>query len=255
MAKTKSLPKERLYQHKSKAAPINYRALKIDVNGELVEEISQSLEKRVVKGYLVQWGVRNMYGEKFVKGCFAKSIQEHGPDSNAAYKIKFLNQHRQNEPCALMSVLREDDFGLYFETMPFDDVSWANNLLTQIRSGTINNLSIGFDFIWDKIEFDDDDDSLVVIEARLFEGSAVSIPADMTTYIVRNVAGFAEIHDRIDNFIAALPKKNQMEARELFSLQKSLINTEPQKKKLDALRKNKPIKKKEIDYNYLLKNI
>lgn len=255
MKLSKSQLKERLQLLKRSAAPINYRALSVNEFGELVSDFNQSLDDRIVKGYLVQWGVRNLYGEKFVKGCFSKSIREHGPGTNAPYQIKFLNQHKQSEACSLFKVLKEDDFGLYFETVPLDDVPWANELLIQLRSGTINNFSIGWDYVWDKIEWDDKDDSLIIIEGILFEGSAVTIPADLTTYRVRSLEDVEDLHDEIDKFISILPRKDRIQARKLFALQKSLIDLKPLEQRKKALQeRDKPAKKK-LDLNYIYKNI
>lgn len=247
--------KQKVKNLKRSAAPINYRSLSVDQFGKLVTDYSESLDKRIVKGYLVIWNTRNSFGEKFIKGCFAKSIQEHGPNATSNYKIKFLNQHKQSEACALFKVLREDETGLYFETVPLDDVPWANELLTQLRSGTINNFSIGFDYVWDKIEYDDKDDSLVMIEAILMEGSAVTIPADMGTYAVRGMIDLADLHDAIENFINVLPRANRLQARKLFADQKSLIPKQPLEQRATTLNKDKPTKKKAINVNYILNNV
>jgi uncharacterized protein len=247
---------QRLQKLKSTAPPISFRALSVNEFGELVD-VKADLDKRIVKGYLVIWGVRNLYGEKFVKGCFAKSIREHGPGTNSAYQIKFLNQHRQDQACALFSVLKEDDTGLYFETAPLDPVEWADNLLIQLNSGTINNFSIGWDWVWDKIEWDDEDESLVIIEGILFEGSAVSIPADMNTFRVRSAEDVAVIHDEIEDFINTLPRKDRIQARKLFALQKSLIDLEPliDKNKTALKERDKPTEKGKINLRYIINNL
>src|SRR5688572_11337305 len=108
----------KILEAKKRALPLNRRALSVNEYGELATVENTDLDKRIVKGYLVLWGKRNYYNEKFVKGCFAKSIREHGPGTTAAYEIKFLNQHLQREPLSLFAVLKEDDIGLYFETVP-----------------------------------------------------------------------------------------------------------------------------------------
>lgn len=250
--------KERISQLKKRAGHIAYRSLEVNQNGVLVET---DLDRRVVKGYLVQWGNKNMYGEKLIKGSCAKSIAERGPDSQAKYKITFFWQHDECDPLALFAVLKEDDYGLYFETMPLDDVPNADRALKQIKSGTINQFSIGFYYIWDKIEYDEKDDSLVLLEVDLIEGSVVSVGADDGTYAIRaGIASYADLHDEIDLFINILPRKDRLQARKLFTLQKSLVTAE--ERSLAELGKHKPaekgkkkIKKRGLNLNFITENL
>lgn len=195
-----------------------------------------------------------MHGEKFIKGCFAKSIQERGPGSNSNYEIKFFNQHNQSDPLSLFETIKEDEIGLYFRTRPLDDVASADRVLKQLRSGTLNNFSNGFNYIWDKVEWDDEDNSLVVIEARLFEISVVSIPSDMETYALRSAEDLEDLADDTEEFIKSLPRKSQLEARQLFARHKPLINNEPFEQRNKTLETNEPAESG-IDYNYLLTNI
>lgn len=234
-----------------RAAPINYATIDIQKNAKL--EIT---DDRVIKGYLIKWGSINHYNEMVIKGACAKSIKERGPNSTANYKITFLWQHKQDDPLAVFAVLREDDYGLYFETKPLDDVPNADRCIKQIKSGTLNQFSIGFDYIWDKIEWDDEKNCLVLLELELFEGSVVTIGADGGTYAIRSKQGMEDLHDDIEDFIKTLPKKDRLQARKLFALQKSLINLKPIEHRKKSLQEDKPTKKVKanVDYNYLNKN-
>lgn len=218
------------------------------VNGESL------LDKRVVEGYGVLWGQRNSHGEKFVKGAFSKAINDLGPKSNSAYKIKFRDRH--GKTCALFEELYEDEIGLFFRTMPLDDVSWANDVLTQLRSGSLNNFSIGFNHVWDKVEWDDDDDCLVCLEARLFEISVVDIPSDMSTYAIRSVEKEYLVDD-VEDFIASLPRSKQLEARKLFSICMTLQNEEQvdNNRSHSSLKSSHNTKKKKIDLSYIANKI
>lgn len=249
---------KRISELKQRSGHIAYRSLAVDQNGVLVET---DLDKRIIKGYLIQWGKKNFYGEKVIKGACAKSISERGPNSSAKYKITFLWMHDDTDPLALFATLKEDDYGLYFETMPLDDVPNADRCITQIRSGTLNQFSVGFYYIWDKIEWDDKDDSLVLKEIDLMEGSVVTIGADEGTYAIRSgKMTYEELHDEVDAFINTLPRKDRLQARRLFTLQKSLVATE--KRTRSELGKHKPPKKeaskkqgRKINYDFLTKNL
>lgn len=244
---------------KQTAGAINYNAVSVNQFGELekrgiLQNRANKLDERVVEGYGVIWGTRNSYGEKFIKGSFSKSIQERGPASTGAYQIKFLYQHYQTDPLSLFDVLEEDEIGLYFRTKPLDDVNQADRVLKQLRSGTLNNFSIGWNFVWDKIEWDDDDDSLIIKEAALYEISVVSIPSDMTTFAIRSKEDIEDLYDETEDFIKRLPRKEQLEARTLFARHKSLANFEPPAEVRKALESNKPVANG-IDYNKLLKKL
>jgi len=238
---------------KKRAGHIAYRSIEIGVDNR----IESDLDKRIIKGYLCKWGNRNQFGEKFVKGSCAKSINERGPQSQAKYKITFLWQHDMRDPLATFAVLKEDDYGLYFETNPLDPVPNADRTVLQIRSGTLNQFSIGFYYMWDKIEYDEADDSLMLLEIDFIEGSVVTLGADDETYAIRSGLITEEtLHDDIDDFINILPRKDRLEARRLFTLQKSLVVAQNTAER--ELRQRKPTEKKtskKINLNYITKNL
>lgn len=241
----------KILELKQRASAINYSSVSVNERGEL-EERESLLDQRIVEGYGVIWGSRNLHGEKFVKGCFAKSIKDNGPDSNSSYKIKFRDEH--GRACSLFAELIEDEIGLYFKTKPLDDVEWANDVITQLRSGTLNNFSIGFNFVWDKVEWDESDDSLVALEVRLMEISVVSVPSDMNTFAIRSIGGNEDIEEYIEDFITSLPRKYQLQARKIFAFQKSLINeNEPFEQRDTTLDNDEPTEA--INYNYLIENL
>jgi len=235
-------------QLRKTAPPIAY-------NNVVITERSSNLDKRIVEGYGVIWGVRNSHGEKVVKGAYSKSIKENGPGSDNPYQIKFRDEH--GKACGLFEELREDETGLYFRTKPLDDVQWANDLLTQLKSGTINNFSIGFRFLWDKLEWDDTDDSMIILEARLLEISAVAIPSDEATFAIRAQEEPEYLQEDTEDFILSLPKSRQLEARKIIARNISLATRQEPVKPIKVKppkKVAKPIKAK-VDYQYLIKNL
>lgn len=233
-------------------APINYSTLSIDELGELAER-KNLLNDRVIEGYGVIWGTINQHGERFVKGSFSKSIEDVGPDSTSPFKIKFSDRH--GKACSLMSQLKEDKTGLYFRTSPMDDVQWANDMLTQVRSGTINNFSIGFRHVWDKVEWDEEQDCLVVLEARLFEISGVDIPSDMTTFAKRHVFDLENVTSDVEEFIIKLPKDKQIEARKIFTRCMTLSDQEQPEQMRKALLESEKQSKVGLDLNYIINKL
>lgn len=241
---------KKIEEFKKRQTPISFA--NFEIAERKADNFESLLDKRIVSGYGVIWGAKNGHGEKFVKGAFARSITELGPNANSTYKIKFRDRH--GKACSLFAELVEDDIGLFFKTTPLDDVSWANDLLVQIRSGTINNFSIGFRFIWDKVEWDEEDDCLVIIEARLFEVSAVDVPSDTATYVCRSAEDHETLNDDIEEFIASIPKPRQLAARHILTRCMALAQEEQPDAKTRALQNDKQ-PKGGIDINYLFNNL
>jgi uncharacterized protein len=232
----------KIIERKSTALPINYVSTVIETRN------TSLLDQRIVEGYGNVWSQKNSHDEKFLKGCWTRSIAENGPTSEAHYKIKFRGRH--NNALALFDTLREDDIGLYFKTKPLDDIDEADDMLKQIRSGTINNFSTGFRYNWDKMEYDEETDTLIVKEARLFEISAVDIPSDLQTFAIRSNEPLEM--DEIEDFIQSLPKNKQLECRKLISQCLSIKSRESPRNNAEARTSEETT---ESIYSYLLKNI
>lgn len=266
-----------LREARLRALPINERSvMSVDDKGRLqqraadTETFEQALERRVIKGYAVIWGQKNLYGEIFARGAFDRSIRENGPESDAAYKIKFLAFHKCDEPLTLFARLFSDDVGLYFETKPLDEDEISDKVLMRVKSGALNNFSVGFDFMWDvpgSVEWNDTLGAVLVKEARLFEISVVSIPADMNTYVKRSLeqleADIFGLDKDIQAFINGLNKSKQLEARQLFARQKSLIQMPPKENaeaqteepRKVAAEERSADKAPKINYSYLINNL
>lgn len=238
---------------KKRAAPISYSSTTVDIDGKLSERTSL-LDQRIVEGYGCIWGQKNEHQERFFKGAFTRSIQENGPQSGAAYQLKFRDEH--GRAMGLFEIVKEDEVGLYFRTKPLDDVSWADDFLTQIRSGTINNFSNGFKYIFDdkSTVWNEKNQSIDIFNARLFEVSGVAIPSDMKTFAMRTMDS-EDLYELTEDFIKSLPRKNQLEARRIFAYHKSQQEIEAQSEQAKDLNKRSAVEKNSIDYNYLINSI
>lgn len=243
----------KILQLRKAEKPIEYSSVTVDNNGELQERESL-LDKRIVEGYALIWGSVNSHEERFVKGCCAKAIKEIGPGSNSPYQLKFRDEH--GRVCGLFETIKEDEIGLYFKTVPLDNVPWANNLLTQLKSRSINNFSIGFNHVWDKVEWDDLLDCLVCLEIRLMEISAVAIPSDSATYAIRSVETMEDVNEDVREFISLLPASKQIVAKKLFTRCFSL-SERPAGKPVDKPLVNKKAEKTRNNklYKSLLKKL
>lgn len=198
-------------------------------------KLKVDVDTRVIEGYLAVFGVRDSYGTVAVKGCFAKSINDRGPKSSAKNKIIHLYMHDIMEPVGQYTELYEDDYGLRFKCQVDDtgDGTRPDQVLKQTRSGTINQYSFGFDYVWEKMEFDEVRDAVLMFECDLYEGSSVTLkPANTETYTIRTQEDFtkrlAEIGVEAEEVLAGLGKKQQMEIRQLITRYKSLASYKPE---------------------------
>jgi uncharacterized protein len=225
------------------------------VNNSYTESDNElMIEDRRVKGYLAVFGTPDCYGTVFMKGCFTRSIQERGPKSSAKYKITFLNQHDQSDPLCVFDVLEEDDYGLYFEAN-IDEVECLDRILTQIRSGTLNQFSIGFNYIWEAVSVDEKTGILLLHEVELYEGSVVTIGANKDTYAIRGMEDSKEdLLKDTESFIKSIDRKKQLELRQLISRHISQSQVEPIEHRNTSLELRKPIEA-DVDYEYLLTNL
>lgn len=242
----------------------------VDAKGNLILE----KDTRVIRGYAIIWGDVNQHNERVHRGACAQSINAHGPASSSNYKIKFMDRH--GKALANVAVLKEDEVGLYFETAPLDNIRSADEVLTQLASGTLNNFSYGFDYVWDENKMKLDDAGVLnLFEIRLFEISIVDIPSGLETYAIRGLVapgvrganGEINLDEKevIDTFISKLPKKYALEARKVFAFQrKTLLETSRSKPALgnpksrnktkESKSKGNPqAKKQAVDYKFLLK--
>jgi HK97 family phage prohead protease len=202
---------------------------------------------RIVKSYHCMFNEVDDRGTVFLPGAFKRSIEERGPKSTAKYKITVLWMHDQRDPIGLPTVLEERDAGLYAE-WEADDVPNGDRAVKQIRSGTINNFSFGFNPIWDKMEYNEKLDVIEIREVELLEISPVTIGANMNTYAVRGTG--LEDEDLIEDtedFIRSIPRRQQLELRNLIDRHILLA----QRTKNDKSEKSGS----GIDYKYILEKL
>lgn len=212
-------------------------------------------DDREIKQYFAIWGVPDDYGTQPVKGCFAKSISERGPGSSAPNKIVVLNQHDQKCPLCLPTELLEDEIGLYGRYTPDPDIEENDTLVKRVKRGTINGGSYGFNYVWDKMEYDDKTDTIMMIDTILYEVSPVTIPSQLGTKVIRSVRGGVDdkfLEEETEELIKQLPRKYHLELRSLISRHISLAKTQPNKQSRNSLKTSKPKQRGEIDYSYLI---
>jgi HK97 family phage prohead protease len=196
-----------------------------------VKELSYNGESRTISGYAAVFNNRDKAGDILLKGCFAKSIQDRGPESQANDKIIMLWQHDQHEPIGKISVLTEDEKGLYFEAV-IDDVERGNQAIKQLESGTLNQFSIGYSYVWEKCEYDQERDAFIVKEVVLYEISVVSIGCNGETEYLglksESIDPYEELKNEIESAIKGLPIRKKEEIQTLVRKALSLGQFKPE---------------------------
>ena len=193
-----------------------------------------SKDSRTVSGYLAAFGNIDGDGDMLIKGCFAKSISDRGPASSTARKIAYLYHHDMSRPLGRFTELKEDDKGLYFEA-ELDNIQLANETLEQYISGTLNQHSIGFRYVWDKCEADQIGGQMVLIcrELQLFEGSVVTLGANENTpFLGLKRENFEETNQQLltefETLILGLDAIKQYQIRSIFSKMIALSEAKPE---------------------------
>lgn len=224
-----------------------------------VDETESTVTDEPIKAYHCIFGKPDDYGTVFEKGAFKRSIKERGPASQAKYKITVLYMHDLKDPLCLPSVIKEDEIGLYSEWLPDPESPNATRTIGQIRRGTINNFSFGFNYLWNEnaMKYDSKTDLIHVFDCELLELSPCTIGAQVETYAVRGANGIYEDNTLIaetDAFIKSIPRHQQLQLRELFDRHISLTKfTALELRQKDG--EDETPKATGLDFSYLLKNL
>lgn len=128
----------------------------------------------IVTGYFTSWGTVDSDGERFAEGAFDDSIARNGPEADNT-RIKQLYQHDIRQILGVPKVLKQDGFGLYFET-EIIETSLGQDVLKMYRADALEH-SVGF--IRRKEE--EIEGVNVIKEAELMEGSSVTWGANPDT--------------------------------------------------------------------------
>lgn len=151
-------------------------------------------EKHVIRVKFASFGNKDSAGDILVKGCFAKSINERGPQSDTNRKIAFLWQHDIYDPIGKVLEIEELDDGAYatVQLSNFDAVPNAKRAWYQLNDGDINQFSFGYQYMWDKMEYIEEEDAFLVKEVVLHEISVVTLGCNERTEYMGAVKGLAE---------------------------------------------------------------
>lgn len=224
-----------------------------------VIEVVVDEASRTAKFYAAIWGNIDDAQDILLKGCCSRSVQARGPEAKTNRKIKFLYQHDTKVPLGLPSELKEDDKGLYVEC-PIDEIPKGDDVITQLKSGTLNQFSIGYNYVWDKCEWSEVDDpdepgqktyALVCKEIELFEVSVVTFACNEETEFLgmkdsQIKSHKNQLHRDTEALLKQLSPDMEIQFRQLISKHIALAQINPDASPL--VKRDPPKPKKSVDF-------
>ena len=122
-----------------------------------------------VEGYASLFGEIDQARDMVMRGAFAATLAQRG-----VHRIPMLFQHDPSEPVGVWLELREDSRGLFARGRLIPEVARGRELLSLLRAGAIDGLSIGFRTVKGAIDARTRVRRLVAVD--LWEISIVTFP-------------------------------------------------------------------------------
>lgn len=162
-------------------------------------------EKGIVTGYFSAFGNVDSDNDMIMPGAYKKTLSENGN------RIKHLWQHDVRYPLSKPSVIKEDSYGLYFES-EISKTSYGKDVLQLYKDGVIDEHSVGF-----KTEKKQQKNGYTEItEIRLWEGSTVTFGANPNTpFTGMKGASIEDVITKMDNVWKAF-RNGKFENEEIF---------------------------------------
>jgi HK97 family phage prohead protease len=134
-------------------------------------------KKGIVTGYFSHFDSIDSDGDIIKKGAFQKTIQENGPLSKKP-RIKHLLNHDPSQPLGVLTELKEDNYGLYYESK-LGSHSLGQDFVKMVESGLIQEHSIGFQTMkynqikpWNEVK--PGEAARELTDLKLYEGSSLT---------------------------------------------------------------------------------
>ena len=191
------------------------------------KETHIDMSARTIEGYAATWDL-DQTNDIIHPGAFTKTIDE----GFLSKKIKMLWQH--DRPLGMPMEMAEDSIGLYVKGK-VNRTRLGDDALEDMRTETVNQMSIGFSIPQNKSGFDAETGVRNIFEVKLFEFSPVTFPANEAAHILA-------VKSLQEQFLIAKSKgvnpKDSAELSRLFGELKALVDVkEPLK---DTLIIDKP---------------
>lgn len=207
----------------------------------------------IVKGYGSYFNNVDSDNDIITQGAYSKTLKENG------HRVRYVNQHRIDQPLGKFSELGENQDGLYF-VAEIPKTRLGSDVLLLMKSGVITENSVGIVPIVKAMR---PDGIRELKEVKLYEISAVTLAANPMAMITdaKGEVNYDLISKRFDALNSVIKKENVSDElgyaieSELMKL-KSLFEeiTQPVEETTEPIVEEKADNTSEI-YNYLLKSL
>ncbi len=131
----------------------------------------------IIKGMGSVFGNVDSDGDIMEKGAFTKTLQE----SSHKGRIKYLYQHRLDQPIGVFKEINETTKGLEFVAQIALKTKLGEDVFEMMKAGLLTENSVGFKTI--KQEYDKKSKLNYIKEVKLYEISAVTLAANPLAFI------------------------------------------------------------------------
>ena len=167
----------------------NYKSFELEVK-------DVDAKNGVVAGYFSAFGMVDSDGDIIMPGSFKRSIQDWGVEGKQ--RIKHLLNHNPSQPLGKLTVLKEDSYGLYYESK-IGTHQLGKDFIKMVESGLIGEHSIGFKTLREQKGADANE----IYDVMLFEGSSLTAwGANENTPLIgmKGMKNIEKIQDQIKSF-------------------------------------------------------
>jgi HK97 family phage prohead protease len=167
----------------------NYKSFELEVK-------DVDTKNGVVAGYFSAFGMVDSDGDIIMPGSFKRSIQDWGVEGKQ--RIKHLLNHNPSQPLGKLTVLKEDGYGLYYESK-IGTHQLGKDFIKMVESGLIGEHSIGFKTLREQKGTEANE----IYDVMLFEGSSLTAwGANENTPLIgmKGMKNIEKIQDQIKAF-------------------------------------------------------
>lgn len=146
----------------------------------------------IVTGYFSAFDNVDSDNDIIRRGAFKRSLEEWFPKG----RIKHLMNHDPSQPLGVIQELKEDDYGLYYESK-VGSHNLGQDFIKMVESGLIKEHSIGFSTIRQNRSKGGPNE---ILDVKLYEGSSLTAWGANEMTPLLGLKSAVEIKDRIKTF-------------------------------------------------------
>lgn len=230
-----------------KSISVHLRKLQSNNSNKMIygyKRLSQDVKdvdakKGIVTGYFSAFNIKDSDGDIILPGSFKRSIEEWQPKG----RIKHLLNHDPRQPLGKITELREDSYGLYYESQ-IGKHNLGQDFIKMVESDLVKEHSIGFNIKGQRKA----ENANEIYDIVLYEGSSLTSwganeytpllglkSADDRVQRIKRLEKFVKYSDATDETIELL----MLEIKQLNQLVEDLSSQpasveEPAEPKVDA---------------------